>query len=156
MMHISAATTSADYAIARELFREYAAGLGVDLCFQSFDEELAQLDTMYAPPGGRLLLARDEASGAVGGCVGLRRLGETTGEMKRLYVRPAFRGGGLGRLLAVAILEAAREAGYARVRLDTLPSMREAQGLYASLGFVEVAPYYDNPIAGTRYLEVML
>src|SRR5579884_1761661 len=103
MMRITHATTSADYALARELFRAYAAGLGVDLCFQSFDEELAHLDTMYALLGGTLLLARDAASGEAGGCVGLRRLDETTGEMKRLYVRPAIRGGGLGRQLAIAI-----------------------------------------------------
>lgn len=156
MTRITPATTSDEYALARELFREYAAELGVDLCFQSFDEELAHLAEMYGSPGGILLLARDATSGGVGGCVGLRRLDDATGEMKRLYVRPAFRGSGLGRQLAVAALEAAPEVGYEKVRLDTLPSMREAQSLYTSLGFVEIAPYYENPIPGARYLEVKL
>lgn len=156
MMQLVDATTREDYDVARELFREYADDLGVDLCFQRFDEELAHLAEMYVPPFGTLLLARDEASGEAGGCVGLRQLDDAAGEMKRLYVRPAFRGCGLGRALAVAVLDAARKAGYTRVRLDTLPSMGEAQALYESLGFVETAPYYENPIPGARYLEVTL
>lgn len=156
VIQIVAATTADDYTLARELFREYAAGLGVDLCFQSFDEELTHLSEMYGPPDGTLLLAHDAASGEVSGCVGLRQLDDATGEMKRLYVRPTFRGTGLGRQLTVAVLNAAREAGYTRVRLDTLPNMRAAQGLYASLGFVEIAPYYENPIPGARYLEMAL
>lgn len=156
MIEILAATTDTDFELAGELFREYAEGLAVDLCFQSFEQELASLPKMYGPPSGRLLLARDEASGEAVGCAGLRRLGAATGEMKRMYVRPAARGCGIGRALAVAILDAARELGYTRVRLDTLPSMREAQPLYRSLGFVEIAPYYANPVPGARYLEVAL
>jgi ribosomal protein S18 acetylase RimI-like enzyme len=160
-MRIEAATTEADFDLARALVREYAAGLGIDLCFQSFDEELAHLGEMYGPPLGGLLLARDSGGvetedGEAAGCVALRRLDDGTAEMKRLYVRPAFRGRGVGRLLALALLDAAREIGYARVRLDTLPSMGTAQSLYRSLGFVEIAPYYPNPVPGARYLEVAL
>jgi ribosomal protein S18 acetylase RimI-like enzyme len=159
-MRIETATTRGDFDLARALVREYAAGLGIDLCFQSFDDELAHLGEMYGPPSGRLLLAccDDESEetehAEAAGCVALRRLDDGTAEMKRMYVRPAFRGRGIGRMLAVAVLDAAREMGYARVRLDTLPSMGEAQSLYRSLGFVEIAPYYPNPVPGARYLEV--
>jgi len=156
MTRIETAATDADFELARTLFLEYAAGLGIDLCFQGFEEELARMAEMYGPPGGRLMLARAEESGETVGCVGLRRLDEATAEMKRMYVRPAFRGRGIGRALAIALQEAAREIGYERVRLDTLPTMAEAQTLYRSLGFVEIAPYYANPVPGTRYLELAL
>jgi ribosomal protein S18 acetylase RimI-like enzyme len=138
----------------RNLFREYAADIGVDLCFQGFEQELAELPGRYAPPEGRLLLARQGDEPA--GCVALRKLEEGICEMKRLYVRPAFRSQGLGRELASAIIAAAREAGYERMRLDTLASMLPAIALYESLGFKRVAPYCHNPISDAVFMELAL
>jgi len=148
------ADSPADVALARPLFEEYQKALGISLCFQNFDEELATLPGAYAPPAGRLLLAFQ--GGEPAGCVALRKIGEEICEMKRLWVRPAFQGKGLGRRLAVTILEEARAAGYRRVRLDTLPSMRAAQALYLSLGFLDIPPYNDHPIEGTRFMEATL
>jgi putative acetyltransferase len=145
---------------AREIFREYAASLGVDLCFQGFDEELAGLPGAYSPPLGSLLLAVDEASGAVGGCGAIRPLADVdyanACEMKRLYVRAAHRGSGLGRRLALALMDQARQAGFSTILLDTLDEMEAAREMYRSLGFEEVAPYYYNPIAGAHYLMARL
>jgi ribosomal protein S18 acetylase RimI-like enzyme len=138
----------------REIFREYADSLGVDLCFQQFDQELAGLPGDYAAPRGALLLAL--VDGAVAGCCALRPLDSAdypdAAEMKRLYVRDSFRGLGLGRQLAEAMLDRAREAGYACVLLDTLDDMEAARTLYEDLGFKEVPPYYHNPIPGAHYL----
>lgn len=143
---------------ARLLFREYAAGLGVDLCFQHFDVELASLPGEYRPPQGVLLLAR--VDGALAGCGALRPLADVdypdACEMKRLYVRRAFRRFGLGRLLAQALIDHAVQSGYSTLLLDTLDDMEAARGLYETLGFVEVPPYYYNPIPGAHYLKVDL
>ena len=151
---IRGAAGAGDIAQARALFLEYAAWLNVDLCFQGFDAELAALPGAYAPPQGRLLLAW--AQGEAAGCIALRPLQAGIGEVKRLYVRPAFRGRGIARNMAGEIVAAARAIGYARLRLDTLDFMHAAAALYRSLGFVETAPYYDNPLRGTVYMELAL
>jgi ribosomal protein S18 acetylase RimI-like enzyme len=138
----------------RSLFEEYAASLDTDLCFQGFAEELAGLPGDYAPPGGRLLLALQD--GQTAGCIALRPLNTGVCEMKRLYVRPAFRAHGIGRALVDRLIREARSAGYQHLRLDTLPSMTGAQALYRRLGFREIAPYYDSPVEGTVFLELQL
>jgi putative acetyltransferase len=140
---------------ARELFLEYAQSLGFSLCFQNFDQELAGLPGDYAPPEGRLLLA--EYEGNVAGCVALHRLEDGICEMKRLYLRPQFRGKGIGLALADRIISEARQIGYQRMRLDTVePVMKDAVEMYRRLGFREIAPYRTNPIAGTLYMELQL
>ena len=143
-----------DVGAARALFLEYARALEFSLCFQDFDAELAALPGRYARPTGRLLLAH--LAGAVAGCVGVRDLGSGVCEMKRLYVRPAFRGKTIGRALAEAALAEARAAGYERMRLDTISSMDAARTLYDDLGFTDIAPYCDNPIEGAAYMEITL
>ena len=149
------AQSSEDVESARELFKEYAAWLEIDLCFQSFDRELAELPGKYAPPDGRLLLATEDEQ--LAGCVALRKIGEGTCEIKRLFLRTNFRGKGLGRKLAEAIISAAREIGYQRILLDTLPHrMDDAIGLYRSLGFKEIDPYYQNPVPGAKFMELEL
>ncbi len=151
-MLIQPIASADDLAAVRTLFQEYAASLEVDLAYQGFAEELAGLPGKYAPPAGALLIARGDKGHSLG-CVALRRLaGGSVCEMKRLYVRPAARGLGLGRRLAEAIIHAGRGMGYAEMRLDTLPSMAAAFGLYEELGFRAVEPYYDTPIRGTRFL----
>jgi len=140
---------------AGELFKEYSTWLGVNLCFQNFEKELAELPGEYVPPDGRLLLAIDNEQ--VAGCVALRKIGAETGEMKRLYVRPEFRGKGLGRTLTQTIIEAAREIRYQRLRLDTLPGkMDPAIAMYRSLGFKNIERYYDNPYSEAAYMELVL
>jgi len=142
----------------RELLREYARSLDVDLCFQNFEQELETLPGEYAAPGGQMLLAY--VGQALAGCGGLRALPDVdyanACEMKRLYVRPAFRRFGLGRQLAEALLDEARRAGYSVMLLDTLDDMESARELYTTLGFSEIAPYYYNPIPGAHYLKAEL
>ncbi len=141
---------AADANVVRELLLEYAAALDVDLSFQDFDHELATLDTYYE----LMLVAR--VDDRLAGCVALRRIDDETCEMKRLYVRPAFRGQDLGRALVAAIIDEACQRGYARMRLDTLPSMTSAMALYESLGFRDIEAYRFNPVAGTRFMELLL
>ena len=144
--------------VARTLFREYAQALDVDLCFQDFDTELAELPGEYTPPAGALLVAL--VDGQPAGCVALRPLPQAdypnACEMKRLFVRRAFRRFGLGRLMVQELMDLATQAGYSTLLLDTLDDMEAARGLYTSLGFVEVPPYYFNPIAGAHYLKAEL
>ncbi len=154
MFRIARASSETELSDARELFTEYAASLGFSLSFQGFEAELATLPGRYAPPGGCILLAR--APEGLAGCVAMRALDARTCEMKRLFVRPAFLGRGCGRLLAEAIVREARAAGYERMRLDTVPAMEAALGLYHSLGFRDIAPYTENPLPGARFLELHL
>ena len=140
---------------ARGLFREYESWLGLDLCFQNFEKELAELPGAYSPPTGRLLLAYENDQ--LAGCVALRKLSDGVCEMKRLFLRPQFHGGGRGRELAEVIIAEARSAGYERMRLDTLPEqMGKAISLYRSLGFKEIEAYYSNPVAGALFMELVL
>jgi ribosomal protein S18 acetylase RimI-like enzyme len=139
-------------ALARLLFREYADSLGVDLCFQDFEKELAALPGDYAPPNGRLYLAY--VSDQPAGCVGLRKIEDKVAEMKRLYVRPLFRGQGVGRQLVLALVKDAGELGYSKMRLDTLPSMKRALELYRAMGFKPIDPYRENPVPGAMFLEL--
>ena len=144
---IEAAT---DLAAVRELIVEYASSLGIDLSFQHLEEELATLDSFYTV----MLVAREPEG--IAGCVALRHLDDAICEMKRLYIRPQFRGRGIGRALVQAIIDAARARGYTRMRLDTLPSMQDAMRMYESFGFADIPPYRFNPVEGTRYMELTL
>jgi GNAT superfamily N-acetyltransferase len=154
MSDIRPAELPQDLEAIRALFAEYAESLGIDLGFQGFEREVAELPGKYAPPAGRLLLAWSDARPV--GSIALRPLDATTCEMKRLYVRPEARGERLGRRLVERLLEEARQAGYARICLDTLPMMASAQSLYESLGFVPIEPYVFNPIPGTKFLALDL
>ena len=154
-MHIFQANTQEDIENARALFEEYAAGLGISLCFQNFDRELANLPGDYAPPDGRLLLATEDDQ--LAGCIALRKLGPGVCEMKRLFLRPAYRGKGLGRVLVESIIDEARKLGYTHMRLDTLPGrMDQAIALYQSIGFVEIEPYYNNPVPDAKFMQLEL
>jgi putative acetyltransferase len=154
-LHALQVESPEQFALIRELFLEYAQSLGFSLCFQSFDEELASLPGDYAPPDGRLLLATHDSEPA--GCVALHKLAPEVCEMKRLYVRPQFRGKGVGKSLAERIINEARVIGYKQLRLDTVePVMRTAVGMYRMLGFREIAPYRQNPIEGALYMELQL
>jgi ribosomal protein S18 acetylase RimI-like enzyme len=149
------AQSTEDIRRVRELFEEYVSWLGVNLCFQNYDKELAGLPGEYAPPSGRLYLAVENER--VAGCVALRKIGEETCELKRLYVRPDFRGTGLGRRLTETVIHDARAIGYRRMRLDTLPGkMGQAIAMYRSLGFKNIEPYYDNPYDDVAFMELAL
>ena len=150
-IRLAQADTPERVAIARALFREYAQAIGTDLEYQGFSAELRALPAPYSPPAGALLIA--QAGEAVAGCVALRPLDRHTGEMKRLYVRPGHRIGGLGERLVQAVIDAARAAGYRELRLDTLPAMAAAQALYSRLGFVEIPAYGDKALPGTRFFS---
>jgi putative acetyltransferase len=156
---IRQAVSAADMETARSLFLEYAVWLEIDLCFQGFSQELASLPGAYAPPRGRLLLAEED--GVTAGCVALRPLSvDASGaacELKRMWVRPEFRGRHVGRMLVEQALAAARALGYRQIKLDTLPAlMSTAVALYRDLGFTDCAPYYHNPIPGSLYMECVL
>ena len=152
---VSQAESTRQIAQALELFLEYAKSLGFSLCFQNFDQELAGLPGYYGPPEGRLLLA--EYEGQLAGCVAIHKLSDSICEMKRLYLRPQFRGKGLGRVLADRVIAEARQIGYRHMRLDTVePVMKDAVGMYRKIGFKEIAPYRPNPIAGALYMELEL
>ena len=154
MIDIRPAGFPRDLPVVRNLFQEYAHGLGIDLCFQNFEEELASLPGKYQPPGGHLLLAWD--GGTAVGCVALRPVDALRGEMKRLYVRPGYRAQQLGRLLAERICQEARQAGYQHICLDTLASMSAARRLYGTLGFQPIEPYVFNPLDDVMFLGLDL
>ncbi len=143
-----------DIRAARKLFKEYAASLGFDLCFQDFDQELTRLPGEYAAPAGRLYLAL--RGKRIVGCIALRKINKKICEMKRMYVRPRFRGKGIGRLLALKVINEAIKIGYKSMRLDTVPAMKQATALYKSLGFKKIKPYRYNPIPGALFLELRL
>jgi putative acetyltransferase len=156
-LQLGQASSPAEMALARTLFQEYAASLGFNLCFQNFERELAELPGGYAPPEGRLLLARVADTGLVAGCAALHRLEAGVCEMKRLYVRPEFRGRRIGWALAEAIISAGRRIGCKRMRLDTVPSvMAAAVAMYRELGFREIPPYTSNPVPGAIFMELDL
>ena len=154
MLRIVTASSLEQIDAARTLFREYAAWLDVDLCFQGFEQELAELPGEYQVPSGRLLLAYYGEK--LAGCAALRGFEGGVCEMKRLFVRAEFRALGIGKALATAIIEEARRAGYSEMRLDTLSVMKEARSLYSSLGFQEMPPYRYNPIQGAVYMRLSL
>ncbi|MEK6712076.1 MAG: GNAT family N-acetyltransferase [Nitrospinota bacterium] len=157
MLQIGPMTTDADLAAARALIDEYAQMRGVEACFDRAErhhKEMAELPVLYSPPGGAFFLAWDE--GRPAGCIGLRDLGGSICEMKRLYVRPLFRGRGIGRQLAGRLVEEARRMGFSRMRLDTLAWMKEAHALYRSMGFREIPPYHDRGQPGELFMELAL
>ena len=154
MIEIVQAIEPNDFNHGRALFRDYASGLGVDLGYQNFEQELLDIERMYSPPTGCLLLAKDAED--VFGCVAVRALGREMCELKRLYVRETHRDLGWGVRLSKQVINRAKMLGYRRIRLDTLPTMIAAQGLYRRLGFVEIDAYYDSPIAGTVFMELEL
>lgn len=154
LFRIGRVTEESQYAKVRELFTEYVDSLGIDLSFQNIEIELQSLPGEYVPPEGCILLAMYEEQ--VAGCVALRKIDEDVCEMKRLYVKPDFKGKGIGKRLASSIIEEAKNRGYRYIRLDTLPTMEQAISLYRSLGFYEIEPYRFNPIVGTKYLELEL
>jgi putative acetyltransferase len=153
-MQLLQARTPRQWAEAQRLVREYAASLNVDLSFQNFDRELQHFTSEYAPPSGAFILAEDADRYVA--CIGLRQFSAGIGEIKRLYVEPAARGLGLGRLLVERIIEVARHIGYGSLVLDTLPFMKEAQSLYVALGFQPTAPYRYNPVVGSAFLRLDL
>lgn len=154
MINYFIARSASDYTNAKILFEEYATAINIDLCFQKFDDELSRLQKMYQQPQGGIILA--EEAGTLIGCVGVRRIDATTGELKRMYVRPGHQQKGIGKNLLEKALELAKNCKYTKVKLDTLSSMEAAIRLYKANGFYEIAPYYVNPIPTALYFEKML
>jgi GNAT superfamily N-acetyltransferase len=154
MGEIIIAATRNDYSIAAQLFKEYADWLGIDLCFQNFDEELRSLSQMYASPCGGIILYRNENDFI--GCVGIRKLSQTICEVKRMYVQPGFHKKGIGKILLKGAIELARQYNYTSIRLDTLSHMLPAIHLYKKFGFVEIAPYYHNPDSTALFFELII
>lgn len=154
MAEIHFVTSSIELNVVRDMFIEYAESLGFSLCFQSFDKELAELPGEYAPPSGCLILALNETVPC--GCAALRKLEAGICEMKRLYTKPEFRGKGIGKMLVNTLIDEARKIGYVKMRLDTIPKMKEAIDLYRKIGFKEIKPYRENPIEGALYMELDL
>ncbi len=154
MCRLIEVTSTEDVQVIRELFDEYAVSIGIDLTFQNFEQELIHIADIYMPPEGALLLAKQD--GMPAGCVGLRKMEGRRCEMKRLYVRPKFRGKGLGRALCSRIILKGRQLGYREMLLDTLSSMIGAQALYRSHGFRETVPYYHNPLPEAQYMQLTL
>lgn len=150
-MKITAALTTADYDTGKKLFLEYAESLGFSICFQNFEQELADIQTQYGAPNGCLLLVKDGELAV--GCVGVRRWEGDIAELKRMYLQPSARGHGMGRRLLDSALEQTRQLGYQSIRLDTLPSMETAIALYRAVGFTEIPAYRDNPFPDTLYME---
>ena len=148
------AESEAQLESARELFIEYQEELGIDLCFQNFQAELERLPGKYSTPQGCLLLVYHDEK--LAGCMALKRISDITCEMKRMFLRSEFRGNGIGRVMTLEIINRAREIGYSKMRLDTVPQLKAAIALYRSLGFVEIEPYRDNPIPGSLYMELTL
>lgn len=154
-MHIFQAKSDQDIQQAQTLFEEYATSLGFTLCFQNFDQEVKNLPGDYAPPDGLLLLATEDAQ--LAGCIAMRKLAPNICEIKRLFLRPAYRGNGRGKLLVDAVIDEARKLGYTHMRLDTLPGrMDKAIALYESIGFVDIGPYCENPVEGAKFMELDL
>jgi ribosomal protein S18 acetylase RimI-like enzyme len=154
MIKLTLAESGELLSAARELFTEYASSLNFSLCFQNFDKELAELPGEYASPDGRLIIAMNKTK--ITGCIALRKFSDNTCEMKRLYVRPEFRGKGIGKKLTETVLKEAKKIGYVYMRLDTVPSMKEAIALYRSMGFYEIKPYRENPVQGAIYMQLIL
>ena len=152
MSSFSLANTANDYAAAQEMFRAYAAAININLDFQHFEEELSNLSKMYSPPQGGIILASDHES--VIGCVAIRRINESEGELKRMYVSPEYQNKGFGKILLQKALMLARECNYEKVKLDTLNYMSAAIHLYQQAGFYEIPPYYSNPISTAVYFEI--
>jgi len=155
MIELIEAKSDKSYQIATSLFKEYAAQIGVDLSFQNFNQELANIQEQYARPKGVLYIAYDSSQNPIG-CFGIRQFEDSICELKRMYLKSTYRGLGIGKQLLLKSIEVGRELGYTKMRLDTLPTMQSAIGLYQSIGFYEILPYRFNPIEGTKYFEIIL
>ena len=153
-MKIVQAETKEQIEAAKAIFLEYGSSLDFELCFQDFDKELAGLPGSYAPPEGRLFLA--EFNGVIAGCIALRKLEESICEMKRLYIKPEYRGQKMGKILVEKLIDEAKKIGYKKMRLDTVPAMQAAQKLYRTIGFYQIKPYRLNPVAGAVFMELEL
>jgi GNAT superfamily N-acetyltransferase len=155
MIKLRSAQTENDYALAKDLFVEYASQLGVDLSFQNFSNELEKIRTEYGPPTGVIILVFDEEENAIG-CFAIRKFQDSVCELKRMYLRNEFQGKGIGKVMLKKAITIGSELGYERMRLDTLPTMESAIQLYSKVRFYEIEPYRFNPVQGTKYFEIQL